>query len=185
MVFDLEEPFKSLYRKSYLREDKFGRKRVDLVNSEKDRTTIAYARYLMCVKVGYVLSNEYEVDHIDRDCSNDDITNLQILTKEDHLYKTSLEMTTGRNTKIVNCACCGKLFEREVRQIRYEKQLCSRVCNGKLSNNLKEKALNEFQVSYIRDKFIKSDRCFGIAALAREFGVNKATIASALYKEDY
>ena len=44
MVFDLEEPFKSLYRKSYLREDKFGRKRVDLFNSEKDRTTIALAR---------------------------------------------------------------------------------------------------------------------------------------------
>ena len=185
MVIDLEEPFKSLYKRAYIREDKFGRKRVDLVNTESDRTTIAYARYLMCVKVGYVISNEYEVDHIDRDCSNDEIDNLQILTREEHLHKTTLEMTTGRNTRIVNCACCGKQFEREVRLIRYEKQLCSRSCNGKLSNNLLPKALSSFQVSYIRKNFIKRDREFGIAALARKFGVNKATVASALYNEDY
>ena len=185
MVFDLEEPFKSLYKRSYLRVDKFGRKRVDLVNSDKDRTTIAYARYLMCVKIGYILSSEYEVDHIDRDCSNDEIDNLQILTREEHLHKTTLEMTTGRNTRIVNCACCGKAFEREVRQIRNKKQLCSRSCNGKLSTNLKPKALSNVQVSYIRNNFIKGDKSFGIAALARKFGVNKVTVASALYKEDY
>ena len=185
MVFDLEEPFKSLYRKSYLREDKFGRKRVDLVNSEKDRTTIAYARYLMCVKLGYLLSAEYEVDHVDRDCSNDDITNLQILTKEEHLIKTAKEATTGRNTRILVCECCGKSFEREVRQIVNKRQFCSHSCNGKMSENLKGKALDVYQVSYLRANFIKGDKDFGIAALARKFKVNKATVASALYNDSY
>ena len=185
MVFYLEEPFKSLYKRSYLREDKLGRKRVDLVNSEKDRTTISYARYLMCVKLGYLLSSEYEVDHIDRDCSNDEISNLQVLTKEEHLLKTTKEATTGRTTKLLTCECCGKHFEREVRQIRNNRQFCSYSCNGKMSTNLASKALNESQVSYIIDNFIKRDRDFGIAALARKFNVNKATVDSALYNSNY
>ena len=185
MVFDLEQPFKSLYKRAYLREDRSGRKRVDLVNSEKDRTTISYARYLMCVKLGYLLSDEYEVDHIDRDCSNDDITNLQVLTKEEHLLKTAKESTTGRNTKLLVCECCGKYFEREVRQIKNRRQFCSYSCNGKMSKNISHKALDDSQVSYIRENFIKSDRDFGIAALARKFKVNKATVASALYNDNY
>lgn len=112
MVFTLEEPFIDLYRRAYLREDSKCRKRLDLVNSNKDRTTIAYARYLKCVELGYILSSDYEVDHIDGDCSNDSLANLQVLTKEDHLVKSVCEMSTGRTKGLFTCACCGKEFER-------------------------------------------------------------------------
>ena len=74
MVIELESPYKEIYRKGYLREDKSGRKRLDLINSKRDRTTISYARYLVSVDLGYVLGQDYEVDHIDTDCSNDEIT---------------------------------------------------------------------------------------------------------------
>ena len=88
MVINLEEPYSSLYRKGYLRIPKDGRKMVDLFNSSEDRTTISYARYLMCVNLGYILSKDYEVDHIDRDKNNDDISNLQVLSVEEHRRKT-------------------------------------------------------------------------------------------------
>ena len=187
MVVTLESPFNTLYRKAYLREDSKGRRRVDLINSRNDRTTISYARYLMCVKIGYVLSNDYEVDHIDGNCNNDEILNLQILTKEEHLLKTVREATTGRNMKTLLCVCCGCEFEREVRNIRNSRSICSRSCNGKLSTNIKakSKALSYEEVLEIRSLFVKGDKVYGIAGLARLFGVSKNTLSKAIYDEDY
>ena len=187
MVIILESPFNTLYRKAYLREDSKGRRRVDLINSRNDRTTISYARYLMCVKIGYVLSNDYEVDHIDGNCNNDEISNLQILTKEEHLKKTTKEVTTGRSVRTLSCICCGKDFEREVRNIRNSRSICSRSCNGKLSTNLKakSKALSYEEVLEIRSLFVKGDKVYGIAGLARLFGVSKNTLSKAIYDEDY
>ena len=187
MVITLESPFKNLYRKAYIREDSKGRRRVDLINNSKDRTTISYARYLMCINIGYILDKAYEVDHIDGDCNNDDISNLQILTKEEHLKKTTKEVTTGRSVRTLSCICCGKDFEREVRNIRNSRSICSRSCNGKLSTNLKakSKALTYEEVLDIRSLFVKGDKVYGIAGLARLFGVSKNTLSKAIYDEDY
>ena len=88
MRIELQSPYKELYKRGYLRQDKQGRRRVDLVNSEQDRTTVSYARYLVSVKEGRLLLPDEEVDHIDNDGSNDDIHNLQILSKEEHKAKT-------------------------------------------------------------------------------------------------
>lgn len=183
MVFQLEEPFKSLYKRAYFRRDPRGRCRVDLVVDSKNRTTIAYARYLMCVKVGYVIQKEYDVDHIDGDCSNDDISNLQILLKSDHISKSAKERATGRNIKEINCAFCGKLFSREVRKLRGKKIFCGSSCNGKFYGHRPK--LSKESVDYIKSNFVKNSKEFGIAALARRFCVNKMTVASALYNENY
>lgn len=51
------------------------------------RTTISYARYLMSVKEGRVLEEYEEVDHIDNDKTNDEISNLQILTRSENVRK--------------------------------------------------------------------------------------------------
>ncbi len=136
MKITLEEPFSSLYRKGYLRVSKKDkRKRVDLFNSNTDRTTISYARYIMCVSLGYILSDDFEVDHIDCDETNDLFSNLQILTVEDHREKTRQEFSTGRSGMDLICQCCGKKFFRETRNINKSKiwVVCSRSCNGKLS----------------------------------------------------
>ena len=185
MVIILQKPFSNLYRKGYLREDSSGRKRVDLVNSTDDRTTIAYARYLVCVQLGYILSSEYEVDHIDSDCSNDEISNLQVLTKEDHMLKTAIENTSGRNVVTVKCSCCGKDFLREKRLVRYKNQVCSHSCNGKLSNNVGKKALSDDDISYIRENFVCGDKEFGITAFSRKFKVTRNTVSKAIYDLSY
>ena len=130
----LEEPYASRYRKEYLRRDSFGRGRVDLVNTSTDRTTVAYARYLLEVNSGEFIPAGYEVDHIDAGCSNDDLSNLQILTREDHLLKSAKERE-GRSYTVLVCPHCGVEFERETRSLVYNTKnvFCSRSCNAKYS----------------------------------------------------
>lgn len=136
MKITLEEPFSSLYRKGYLRvSNKDKRKIVDLINSNKDRTTISYARYLMCVSLGYILYDDFEVDHKDCDETNDLLNNLQVLTISEHREKTRKEFSTGRTGVNLICECCGKSFFRESRNVNKSRVwvFCSRSCNGKLS----------------------------------------------------
>ncbi|MGQ1358361.1 HNH endonuclease signature motif containing protein (plasmid) [Acinetobacter baumannii] len=124
---EVQNPFN--YKRGYLRTTKSGRKLVDLVNSNKDRTTISYARYLMCVKVGYIISSDLEVDHIDGDRTNDELSNLQILSKESHRKKTALSKTRSVTTLI--CPQCGKEFERFTNLIKKgSNPKCSRRCNA-------------------------------------------------------
>lgn len=137
MKIELQEPFKSKWKSGYLRESEIdGRKRVDLFNSNKDRTTIAYAKYLMSVHLGHEIPEGYEVDHIDDDSTNDEISNLQLLTEEEHLLKTTKSLSTGRTMIKLVCPVCGNEFEREKRQVKVSNPKCSRRCNGLASKNL-------------------------------------------------
>lgn len=181
MRFILEEPFKSLYRKAYLREDAYGRKRIDLVNSNTDRTTIAYARYLVCIKLGRILEQGYEVDHINGDCSDDRLDNLQILTTEQHIAKTASE-NIGRLVGLYVCPVCKTEFKREVSLVRVANPKCSRKCNGKTSTNLQKRCLTEQDVEYIRRVYVPRDLEFGIKPLTQKFGISKSTLISVLNK---
>lgn len=128
MRIELEPPF-DVWRKGYLRTCSDGRKRVDLVNSNSDRTTVSYARYLKSIEVGSILSDEVEVDHRDGNKSNDDIDNLQVLTKTAHRAKTN--STRSRNYETLTCPNCGISFEKEVRLIKPGvTSKCSRRCNA-------------------------------------------------------
>lgn len=135
MKIDLEASFKDKWRKGYLRTSKDDqRSRVDLFNSNSDRTTISYARYKKSVELGEELSKDVEVDHYDRNKSNDDLNNLQILSKEAHKAKTKIEVS-GRNTVTLICVNCQKSFEREVYNVTTHNDninfFCSRSCNAK------------------------------------------------------
>lgn len=132
MKIQLQEPFKSLWNYGYLRQSKKdNRRRVDLFNSGLDRTTISYAKYLICIHRGELLPEGYEVDHIDKDRCNDSITNLQVLTAEEHKEKTIMENTTGRTTVELVCPNCGNNFLREKRNVKPNTTpKCSRTCNA-------------------------------------------------------
>jgi hypothetical protein len=133
MRIELEEPFKSKWKRAYLREnDADGRKRIDLVNSNSDRTTISYARYLMSVKLGRELAEGYEVDHINTDRTNDNIDNLQVLSKEEHKTKTVKEKPKRKFVLLV-CPNCEKEFVKFLNQMSCEKPKCSRRCNAQYS----------------------------------------------------
>lgn len=146
MKIELESPFKEKWKFGYLRVTNEGRNCVDLYNTDSDRTTISYARYLMSVKLGYEVPEGLEVDHRDDDKTNDDIDNLQLLTplqnkiKKDEYYLEHVQVSYG-----YECAYCGISFiltEREV-NMRLAKNVeyayCSRSCSAK--NNVKSNNL--------------------------------------------
>lgn len=147
MILELQEPFKSIYNKGYLQIHDGGRKYICLYNTQEDRTLISYARYLMSVKLGYILSDEYEVDHIDDDKTNDDINNLQILTKEQNRLKQYYNYIMNEQVCYgFICAYCETPFiltEREVKMRlaqNVESAFCSRSCSVKHYHY--QKALN-------------------------------------------
>lgn len=149
MKLALEPPFCNLWDKGYLSINNKGRKIVSLYRSANDRRTISYARYLMSVKVGYVIPEELEVDHIDDDKTNDEIENLQILTKEENIAKNNKRREKEKEINRASfkplqrlCIQCLKQYslsyEQEVskrkndrfRKIEQGLSFCSQSCNA-------------------------------------------------------
>lgn len=136
------DPLFSGWKHAYLRTSKDGRKRVDLVSSSKNRTTISYARYLKSISVGHLIPRNFDVDHIDGDNTNDNIENLQILHKSKHYKKTRAEqIDRGFVRSVSECTCeyCGNSFMRHTNIIHTDNifgQFCSRSCNGSFSRRL-------------------------------------------------
>lgn len=134
MRIELREPYAGRYRRAYLRRDKDGRGRVDLFNTKTDRTTISYARYLVEVSINDFIPEGYEVDHINADCSDDRLENLQVLSREEHIAKSARE-NEGRTYVTLICPCCNGEFVREKRFLNPSSKniFCTRKCNGKFN----------------------------------------------------
>ena len=109
--FDLEFPYNEDWKFGYLVTNRENRRNVILYNSSSDRSTVAYARYLLSVNIGRYLTGEEQADHIDNDKTNDAISNLQILSPEDNLKKSVIKYG---GAKYVNCSCpnCHSRFYR-------------------------------------------------------------------------
>ena len=131
MKITLEEPFASVWKSGYLRKSKQdGRSRVDLFNSNADRTTISYARYLLSIKLGRFLAENEEADHINKDNTDDSLDNIQLLTVEEHRAKTGNERR-GRAFVTLICPQCLQEFQKEARFIKPDTiPKCSRRCNA-------------------------------------------------------
>lgn len=137
MLVELEEPFRSNWKNGYLRVESDGRRYLSLYNTQGDQTSISYARYLMCVRLGYILSSDYEVDHRNDDKTDDRIENLQVLTKEENLIKQQWRYAEYEQVWFgYICACCDYPFmiteaERNKRlaQTRSGLAFCSKACS--------------------------------------------------------
>lgn len=77
---------------------------VDKVNGRK--TSISYAKYLMEVHLGRYLKSDETVDHIDNDYTNNDISNLRVISRSRHAYEDVLRNKPNK----VHCEYCGKVF---------------------------------------------------------------------------
>lgn len=113
---------------------KMGRWQVCLWNKQTGkRRTILYAKYLVSLKEGRILTAEEQVDHIDGDKENDDISNLEIVTEEENRKRYNSKLTKACVT--LTCPYCGQQFTRERRQTHLVKggtrTFCSRSCVAK------------------------------------------------------
>lgn len=117
-LIELEEPFKSMWRKGYLQTHPNGRKYVCLYNSNSERSLISYARYVVSVRNGEILPEGFEVDHINNDKSDDSDSNLVLISQKDNIRKQAL-LSRGfiQKDQIQECSVCSSKFTHvKVRQ---------------------------------------------------------------------
>lgn len=120
---------------------------VCLVRNNKDRTTITYAKYLKSIELGRILSREEEVDHVDGDKTNDDPSNLEVVTGEENRRRWS-EAHPGRKVEL-QCPQCEKTFQRRkgqeqaVKSKGKSKDYCSRKCSREANPKVGRKLLPE------------------------------------------
>lgn len=97
---------------------------------------MTYAKYLMCVELKRILKGSEEVDHKDGDKTNDDLSNLQLMTHKDNNIKRVLQ--TNSSKLIVDFCCpnpkCRLIFSRWKGQSHISKggkfTSCSRHCGN-------------------------------------------------------
>lgn len=138
---ELDYPYNKRWKTGYVVTNKENRKTLILVNNKNDRSSTQYARYLLAVKLGRFLTDRETVDHIDGDKTNNDLDNLQILSRAENIIKTCKKPDI-----ILTCPVCNIVFHRTSTQIRGKKAraadnmiACSRSCGGKLSHLMKAK----------------------------------------------
>lgn len=116
----------------YIRKD--GRKHIILYDEvEKKRKTISYPRYLMQLHLERELEDWETVDHKDGDYTNDDIKNLQILSRENNIRKTSI---TGNyySCSAENCDIMVWRNPKEISKLKHG-PFCSNSCRSKTLGN--------------------------------------------------
>lgn len=120
----------------YLRKD--GRKHVIIID-RKFRKTVSYPRYLLEQVLGRSLTDDETVDHIDGDFTNNDISNLQILTRVENSKKQFIDNPhLNKKVLIFICPICFNEFQREQRIVKRNQQkrnckgpYCSKSCASK------------------------------------------------------
>lgn len=134
---DLQYPYNQQWKTGYLNVNSDGRNTLSLYNSSTDRSSTQYARYLLAVKLKRYLTTDEEVDHIDDDKTNDDLSNLQLLSSTDNRNKQN--HSRGIAMVEFSCPVCDKIFsiERKNSPIVVKSKnaaTCSRSCGARLKS---------------------------------------------------
>lgn len=128
----------------YVRKD--GRKHVVLQDpATKKLKTVSYPKYLMELHLDRYLEKDETVDHIDRDFTNDSLSNLVVLSRSDHVKLDAIRLVPQTFT----CPVCISIFTIEGKSLGYRFRdhkvressgpYCSRSCAGIASHWPKEK----------------------------------------------
>jgi len=125
----------------YLRQD--GRKHVIAYNSTKqERKTISYPKYLLEKKLNRYLEYNETVDHIDGNLTNDNLSNLQILSLADNIRKSTIIYKDTMKAKCIRCDLIIILDRKQQEYSRSNKKrgkkgpFCSKRCSGLYSHSL-------------------------------------------------
>lgn len=121
-----------------------GRLRIVLVHPDSRKQTISYPKYLVEVYLNRYLDKEETVDHIDCNFLNNDLSNLRIIKRSDHIKQ---DRNRIRDVTI-SCNWCGEIFvisgsKLHQRNRRESSGFCSKSCSGKYGT-YKQKTGNTF-----------------------------------------
>lgn len=104
----------------------------DVVNGKT--ITKLFAKFLLEIKLGRILSKEETVDHIDGNCLNDILANVQLLSRSDNSAKSVKRLVFNE----CSCVWCGKVFTPTRGNLDKRKTgpFCSRSCSGKYGKSV-------------------------------------------------
>lgn len=103
-------------------------------------------RVIMENAIGRILTELEIVHHKDHDRFNNDISNLELMSREEHSRIHGFEQL--EQWVLLQCPNCGCLFERSVRNTHWIKRnnlytACSRSCSGYFSHLLYNLGFND------------------------------------------
>lgn len=117
---------------------KMGRHMAILFKSKKDRTTVAWAKYLWETTHRVKLAKGQQVDHCDEDRTNDNLENLQVLTTGDNIRKHRRLKRPPAKIVELTCPVCLTRFNRRFGltnmvpcNSRNKRMFCTRACMGR------------------------------------------------------
>ena len=119
---------------------KDNRLRSILVSPDNKKLTISYPKYLMEVHLDRYLEDDETVHHIDGNPLNNDIKNLQVIKRSEHVSNDVM-----RNSDVtVKCKYCGKEFiikgstinNRNRSDREFHGYFCSKKCSGKYGRSI-------------------------------------------------
>ena len=133
--FKLEPPYSNDWDYGYMSFDrKSGRQLVKLrKKGVRSCSSTLYSRYLLSVKLGHYIAESDEVDHIDGDKTNDIVSNLRVMKKDDHHKRHSEEKSASRTPKHgswseyfrhgCRCGICLEAYEKwKIKAREYSKK---------------------------------------------------------------
>lgn len=146
MKIELNKPYNKDYKAGYIAVNNEPRRVLTLISYNGNRTSTSYARYLYSCHIGRYLSTNEHIDHIDNNQLNDDINNLQILTKAENNDKMRKRHNIKRSYTTLICPICNNEFTRPTNRITHKvNPTCSRKCGYKkmkLTNDSKTTKIN-------------------------------------------
>lgn len=88
--------------------------------------------YVMCQSIGRKLNNNECIHHVDRDRSNNNISNLRLMDKNHHNELHAFVKSMESIEYEFNCPVCGRNFQ----SYKSERKTCSKECILKLRRKL-------------------------------------------------
>lgn len=102
------------------------------------RTSVSYPKWLFEHHLGRRLANDETIDHVDRDFTNDDLTNLVVKKRAIHGYVDALRVRPVE----ITCVLCGTTAKKDARTLEHNAKLgkagpfCGRSCAGKYGKSV-------------------------------------------------
>lgn len=135
MKIKLQEPYFSAYKAGYYFPNNGDeRAHVILVTFNGGTTTTSYARYILACSIGRFLTENEEADHKDENKGNDELNNLQILSRLKNIHKHC--EIRGKKRKKIRLICPNCLNEFVIflnvsflQKSHGRYNVCSRKCN--------------------------------------------------------
>lgn len=125
------------------------------------------------------LPPEFEIHHKDFNPANNDISNLQLLSKAEHQKVHALHNSGAFQTREFVCAFCGKRF---IAQNRGNNRFCSPTCrrNFKHTQDLVERQCARCGKTFLADKYSKV-RCCSVSCAQRLRQIDSYETKECLY----